>query len=280
MTTLENTTISHERLMILIDAMVDKLAVFNLSEEEYQQRLKAYVVSLAGKLEEDAKLFAEALLGEQAIWFRPDWTPAKFLDATTKMSDEDRCRVVLLTRDIGLISWFVNARAGRILRDEDILLSDAASQRKINQSEVSEIEEAINLRDSDLFLDAISDTLLTTAGFAGYVNIAITQNFVEMVEANFTRIAGTFEHAAKTKAHWEAKGIPCYISCTGVSTYPVLVTEDIEVEGVLYPKNKFLKGVGFRDAVPSQKINFIDDSDVPEGHEEKDHGTAQTFDGH
>lgn len=277
-----NLTIDISTLQTYIGAFQNTLEQLDVEREEAQLRLVTYIKSLIPSLDEHAMLHVAALIGEQAVWFRPDWTPAKFLAATEKLVDADRCRVVLLTRDIGLISWFVNARAGRTLRETDLLLSDANSQRKINQSEVSEIEEAINLRDSDLFLDAISDTLLTTAGFAGYVNIALTQNFVEMVDANFTRIAGTFEHAEKTKAHWEAKGVPCYISCTSVGTFPVLVKADIEVEGVLYPANKFLKGVGFRDAVPSQTINFIDNVTEPTKADivEPEHATAQTFDGH
>lgn len=265
MTTLEQ-TISLERLDDLLNRLAARLDNLNLTPEEARARLKEYALALVPQLDADAKLYVKSLYSEAAYWFRPDWTPEKFRNETANFTDAERCRVALMTRDIPLISWFVNARAGRKCNDGFITLEAAVSQRDINESEVKEIRDAIEDRNSAEFIDALSDTLLTTAGFAGHVELNLTQNFVEMVDANFTRIAGNMEDAIKTRDHWMAKGVPCHIKETDMGTFPVLVTKDITVgtdqNSVFYPANKFLKKFGFRDAVPSQEIKFLAEADV------------------
>lgn len=246
------TTLSVGDLLTHIELFVQGLELTS-SEDANKLHLRkvAYIKSLVPQLDSNAKLYVEALLGKEALWFRPDWTPESFTKETEGFTDAERCEVALLTRDIPLISWFVNARAGRPYRDFAVR-ADLESQRRINESEVEEIAEALETLDSDKFLDALSDTLLTTCGFGGYLPIALTQNFVEMVDANFTRIAGTREEAEATQKHWSDKGVPCRVHETEMGTYPVLVTETVEVNGDKYPAGKFLKKVGFRDAVPSQ----------------------------
>lgn len=257
-------TTSVERLVHLVNLFSKQLDILSLDAEQSKTRVTTYIKSLAPTLDADATLFAKNLIDESSYWFRPDWTPELFTAETKDMDDAERCRVVLLTRDIPLISWFVNARAGRNCKPY-ILKAELESQCKINESEVEEIREGIEAMNSDMFLDAISDTLLTTCGFTGYLPIAITQNFVEMVDANFTRIAGNMEEAQATQRHWESMGVPCYIKETEMGTFPVLVSNDIVIgtgEGtVKYPANKFLKKVGFRDAVPCETIAMYENED-------------------
>lgn len=282
MTTLQQPTVSLERLDNLLDRLAARLDGLDLKPEEVRARLKEYALALVPQLDTEAKLFVKSLYSEEAFWFRPDWTPEKFRNETADFTDAERCRAALMTRDIPLISWFVNARAGRKCNNGFITLEAATSQRDINESEVKEIRDAIKDQNSDEFIDALSDTLLTTAGFAGHVELSLTQNFVEMVDANFTRIAGCMEDAIKTQQHWESKGVPCYVKETDMGTFPVLVTSDITVgtgeSAVFYPANKFLKKFGFRDAVPSQEIKFFAEADVSKMADV--HVVAQTFDGH
>lgn len=275
-------------ILSLLD-FTERLAAFDSyhfgDESDLINRRRWFILKLIPQLTADAKLLAEALVGESAKWFRPDWTNKSFLEATENLTDAERCVAALNTRDVGIISWFVNARAGRKITDH-LSVTNGESQRKINQSEVDEIEAALQSGNSADFLDAIADVMLTTAGFAGRVEFNVMDNFIEMIEANFTRIASTRAQAELTQKHWTDRGVPCKIIETELGTFPVVVTEEVTIGTERYPVDKFLKGTNFRDNTPSQTVYIEVDtrSDEPAEKQIADavtdrHNVAQTFDG-
>lgn len=229
----------------------------NGDSPEFISRRRNFITSIYTHLHAEAKLLADALIGDSAQWFRPDWTYTKFLKETKDLTDAERCKAALATRDIPLISWFVNARAGRKPKEGVLYVSDALKQTKINESEVAEIRTAIEKQDPKLFLDAISDTLLTTAGYSGWTDLALTDNFLEMITANFTRIASTRDQAEATLAKWVEFGVPCEIQETEMGTFPVIVTEEVTIQGERYSVGKFLKGANFIDNNPTAELQFI-----------------------
>lgn len=249
----------------------------NSDSPEFISRRRNFITSLYGKLDEESKLLADALIGDSARWFRPDWTYTKFLAETKDFTDAKRCQAALATRDIPLISWFVNARAGRKPKEGVLYVSDALMQTKINESEVAEIRIAIEKQDPKLFLDAVSDTLLTTAGYSGWTDLALTDNFIEMITANFTRIASTREQAEATMAKWTEFGVPCEIHETEMGTFPVIVTEEVTIDGERYSVGKFLKGANFIDNNPTAELQFIDEKQAKIIAEEKGKAARAAF---
>lgn len=264
MSTNKPATIGVEQLNKLLDLFDHNFRIIPhhtdasaLESVQYHTARRNYIVKLREDADEECIKFIDAIIGETARWFRPDWTPKTFLEVTSNMNDADRCKAALLTRDIPLISWFVNARAGRKQREGVMYVEEALMQTKINESEVAEIRTAIEKQDPKLFLDAVSDTLLTTAGYAGWSDLSLTDNFLEMITANFTRIASTREEATVTQRKWLDFGVKCRIDETEVGTFPVIVTEEITIDGERYSKGKFLKGANFTDNDPSAALQFV-----------------------
>lgn len=189
------------------------------------------------------------------MWIRGDWTPELFMNSTHGWTDTARQEVVLLTRDIPLISWYVNYRAGR----EQYVNTPAhllENQAKIIQSELNEAFTSIRDCNGNTLRDDVPDLFLTVAGFGAYYKASLTSDFVAMVRSNFTRIDTTLEDAELTLAKYIAKGIPCKIVATKAGTYPVLVTEETTIDGDVYPVGKFMKSYKFTDATYDHTDGF------------------------
>lgn len=183
-----------------------------------------------------------------AAWLRPDWTPELFLQATPEWSDKDRQCAVLLTRDIPLISWYVNHRAGRP-RAESVDAKRLESQAKIIKNEWDELLTSIEKRDGYQMRDDQADLFLVVGGLGAYYPANMNQDFVDMVRANFTRIDDNLADAELTQKKWSDLGLHCAVTPNPVAgTYPVLITQECEYKGDSYSVGKFLKSHKFTDA--------------------------------
>lgn len=227
-----------------------------------------YLLSLpVDKLDDDAKSIISALnlkTAENSIWIRSDWTPDLFLEMTQGWSDETRQQTVLETRDIPLISWYVNYRAGRV-RHTNVPQALLQNQAKIIQSELNEAFVSIASGNGSTLRDDIPDLFLTVAGFGAYYNANLTTDFVDMVRSNFTRIDTNRDDAELTLAKYTEKGIPCQIEETEAGTFPVLVTEETTIGDEVYPVGKFMKSHKFTDASYDDEDGFTPSIQMPVG---------------
>lgn len=238
----------------------------NVDEPESRIALNKFVIDIAAadhsQLSTLDKITLDAFVSSSVeIDHTYIWTTDSFLAATIDMSDAERCAAVLKTRDIVLISWYVNVRAGREVKNHP-LQSDLENQLKIIQCELDEAFVSVGELHGYGLRDDVPDMLLTVAGLAGYYKQSINNDFITMVEANFTRIDGTRADAEKTKAKWTAVGIPCEIKETELGTFPVTVTEAVNItkeDGTVehYPVGKFMKSYQFRGE------KYPDDGNTP-----------------
>ncbi len=181
-------------------------------------------------------------------WLRPDWTPELFLAATPDYTDAQRCEAVLLTRDIPLISWYVNARAGRP-RATTVDQGRLESQLKIIQGELNEAVKSVEALDGAHLRDDQADLFLVVGGLGAFYPSSMNDDFVFMVSKNFTRIDGTYADAVKTQQLWLERGVKCEISeKTAYGTFPVLVSEPSVYKEDNMPVGKFLKSYKFEDS--------------------------------
>ena len=181
-------------------------------------------------------------------WLRPDWTPELFLEATPNYTDAQRCEAVLLTRDIPLISWYVNARAGRP-RSLTVEQGRLDSQLKIIQGELNEAVKSVEALDGAHLRDDQADLFLVVGGLGAFYPSSMNDDFVFMVSKNFTRIDGTYADAEKTQQLWLDRGVKCIIAeKTTYGTFPVLVSEPSVYKEDNMPVGKFLKSYKFEDS--------------------------------
>lgn len=233
-------------------ADIEAMSAFaELTPEECRRSKLEYLMGLSA---DDLDNQAQRLLismrikpAVQNVWIRGDWTPELFLNLTSGWTDEMRQETVLLTRDIPLISWYVNYRAGRVQLDS-VPADSLNNQAKIIQGELDEAFVSIATGNGSTLRDDIPDLFLTVAGFGAYYNASLTTDFVDMVRSNFTRIDTNRADAEQTLAKYTAKGIPCEIKETVAGTYPVLVTQETKIGDEVYPVNKFMKSYKFTDA--------------------------------
>lgn len=239
----------HEYLEI--DPMVSCIQIRNYVLSLSKDKVDDAIQHLQKQIRELA-IFApvgmEPVPVEQDVWLRPDWTPENFLTATPGFTDAQRQEAVLMTRDIPLISWYVNHRAGRP-RGLAVPKKLLESQSKIIKNEWDELVNSIANNDGYQMRDDQADLFLVVGGLGAYYPANMNQDFVDMVRANFTRIDDNPNDAQITQAKWSGLGIPCAVTPNPVAgTYPVLVTEECVYNGDSYAVGKFLKSHRFTDA--------------------------------
>lgn len=124
------------------------------------------------------------------------------------------------------------------------------------QEELNELfDEGFTPKNEIALRDAICDILTFAYGVAHLAGFDANVDMKAVFDSNYSKLCATQEQLDASIAKYAAIGV----EVLGQGTLPeasIISAKDQTVDGVFYPKGKFLKGVGFKKPV------FIDQTDV------------------